>query len=384
MTQTRIDILLPFKEKISDGNEGAIASIVRDLVQLDETGQAYMVYGRPLKAPPKHLPYTALSPFLRGIFGGQNLGFAAAYLKYVKSSGLPAAIEIHGRCQVADKIARALPHVPVFLYLHNDPQQMKGAKTISQRQKLLENVAGIFCVSDYIKERFCKGLSLTQHLKNKLLTVHNGVDRWITTPQEKTKSIVIAGRLVPEKGILHACNAIIPVLKQHPDWHLHIIGGKHFAHEAPSDYEKQVRNAAAQLGTQATMHGFMEKTSLRLFQAQAEIIIVPSLWPEPAGLTNLEALAVGAALISTATGGAEEYVRNRACIVEVENNTDYTHFSYPLFSSQIAQACELLITNDHERLSLQRQAWRDYPFTAERMVKTAVKFRKNLMKSFTS
>jgi len=159
---------------------------------------------------------------------------------------------------------------------------------------------------------------------------------------------------------------------------------KNFANEEPSDYEKQVRSTAAQLGTQATMHGFMEKTSLRLFQAQAEIIIVPSLWPEPAGLTNLEALAVGAALISTATGGAEEYVRNRACIVEVENNTDYTHFSYPLFSSQIAQACELLITNDHERLSLQRQAWRDYPFTAERMVKTAVKFRKNLMKSFTS
>ncbi len=384
MTKTRIDILLPFKEKLSSGNEGAIASIVRDLVQIENKEQEFMIFGRPLNTPPSDLPYTSLSPRFNGLFGGQNLGFAAAYLHHLKSHQKPDAIEIHGRCQVAAKIAKSSPEIPIFLYLHNDPTEMKGAKTIRERQNLLNRLAGVFCVSDYIKQKFCEGLNPPPNLEKKLVTIRNGVTRWLDAPKPKTTSIVIAGRLVPEKGILHACRAIAPVLAQHQDWHLHIIGGRHFAHEPPTPYEQEIIGLAEKMGKQATMHGFMDKQNLRKFQEQAEIIIVPSLWPEPAGLTNLEALAAGAALISTATGGAGEYIAGKAVIIQVDNNQHYAEYAYPEFSKNLAEACELLMRDEKKRRALQEHAWQDYPFGAETMSNTAVKMRKNLMNSFTS
>ena len=80
-----------------------------------------------------------------------------------------------------------------------------------------------------------------------------------------------------------------------------------------------------------------KKQRYSIFSKQAEIIIVPSLWPEPAGLTNLEALAVGAALITTDTGGAVEYSRGRAALIPVDKHTDYENYDYPEFQCRTCQ-----------------------------------------------
>ena len=384
MTKTKIDILLPFKESIALENQGAIATIIRSFLKASGTEQEFMVFGRPLSPMPTDIPYTPLNPKWRWLNGGSNLSFAKAYIAHLKTNTSPDAIEIHSRCQVAHKIATACPHLPVFLYLHNDPTQMKGAKTPAERQELFEKCAGIFCVSDYIRDRFCEGLSAGTDHAEKIVTIYNGVDRWLDAPVKKTKTIVIAGRMVPEKGILQACRVLVPLLKHHPEWHLHIIGGQHFAHTPPSAYEHKVMQSIEQAGVQATMHGFMEKTALQHFQQQAEIIIVPSLWPEPAGLTNLEALAVGAALITTDTGGAVEYSRGRAALIPVDKHTDYENYDYPEFSAALAKSCTELMSDTDRRRALQNTAWADYPFTAESMAQRAVNIRKNLINSFTS
>jgi glycosyltransferase involved in cell wall biosynthesis len=47
--------------------------------------------------------------------------------------------------------------------------------------------------------------------------------------------------------------------------------------------------------------------------ARAAIVVVPSRWQEPFGMTALEAMACGAALICTAQGGLAE-VAGDACI----------------------------------------------------------------------
>ena len=50
------------------------------------------------------------------------------------------------------------PDLPVILYLHNDPREMRGAQTKEERLWLIKHLAGVICVSDYIKTCFLDGL----------------------------------------------------------------------------------------------------------------------------------------------------------------------------------------------------------------------------------
>ncbi len=42
--------------------------------------------------------------------------------------------------------------------------------------------------------------------------------------------------------------------------------------------------------------------------AEASIVAIPSLWPEPFGLVGIEALAAGRPVVASATGGVEEWL----------------------------------------------------------------------------
>jgi len=383
MPDRPIDILLPYKENMTTGNEGAIASIVHDLVTCSGMCDEFRVFGRPSSSPiNEKIQYHGIEVPFSFLQGGLNMGFANTYLRRIKQLSLPRAIEVHGRCQLARKVAKTHPDIPTFLYLHNDPTQMKGAKTIAERQWLADHMAGIFCVSDFIRRKFLSGLSISND--DQIITIRNGVNRWLKSPAQKDKTIVIAGRMVPEKGIYPACKALKDVLKAHQDWHLHVIGGKRLSKGSISDYERAITNLLTDISSQVTLHGFMDKAGLRKYQQHASIIIVPSLWDEPAGLTNIEALAAGAALISTGTGGSAEYIHDNAIIVPVDDADDYAQYAYPEFTAALAKTCNMLIDDNQKRQSLQKAAWDNYVLDAQTMAENAVNIREKLINSFTS
>ncbi|MBT5729202.1 MAG: glycosyltransferase family 4 protein, partial [Alphaproteobacteria bacterium] len=288
---TSIDILLPHKEMMTDSNRGAIATVVSELVLNSASPEMFSVFGVPLSNPIKGIDYRPISFYRKWLYGG-NLGMAHAYLRSLKSENRnPDLIEVHGRAQVAALIARRRPDLKVVLYLHNDPRHMKGSKTPAERSALLASLAGIFCISEFIKTCFCEALNQDAVATEKIFIIPNGVARRLTSQPCKQKQVLIAGRMVPEKGILEACRAAASVLPDAPDWTLHVIGGRRFLSEPPSAYEKQVCDAIASLGSQAVHHGFIPYDEVRAHQEQAAICIVPSLWEEPAGLTVIEALS---------------------------------------------------------------------------------------------
>ena len=71
------------------------------------------------------------------------------------------------------------------LFLHNDPLEMKGSKTIEDRRNLLSKLDKIYCVSEFIKKRFLIGI--IDHL-NKVVVLHNGVDKNTKDNAKKTKT----------------------------------------------------------------------------------------------------------------------------------------------------------------------------------------------------
>ena len=369
---------------MTEQNAGAIAAVAAQIVRLSSSEQKFTVLGQPLNVPPMpEIPYQPLAP-RHSWLSGQNIGLARAYVHYLKSASQPDLVEVHGRAQVARYICQRRPDLPVVLYLHNDPREMKGARTIQDRAWLMSHLAGIICVSEYIKHCFLDGLPAEAVDEAKICAVLNGTTRHLSAPQPKQNRILMIGRMVPEKGILPACRAIACVLPEHPGWGLDVVGGRHFKTESPSAYEAQIEQVLAPAQAQIHLHGFQPGSVTRGLQDKAAISIVPSLWAEPCGLTGLEALAAGSALLTTDRGGIPEYATGRAEIISLTGTELNDTAAEQKFVDKLAEHLRLLITDTAHREELQRQAWADFPFTAENMVVNTTKARQAFLSRFTN
>jgi glycosyltransferase involved in cell wall biosynthesis len=102
------------------------------------------------------------------------------------------------------------------------------------------------------------------------------------------------GRLVPEKGInilLEACRSL-----PSQGWELQIAG------RAPGD--RTTLEAQAE-GLPIRFVGFVNPAA---FLAQIDVLVVPSIWAEPFGLTVIEAYKAGLPVIGSAIGGIADTI----------------------------------------------------------------------------
>ena len=358
----KIDILLPAKERFSPSNAGAISGVVCDLARTSKATKQFRVIGTNVETSlmPDH--FTGLMPKRRWL-NGHNIGLAAAYLDLIHKTGAPDLTEVHSRCHVAHYLVQKRPSLNVTLYLHNDPRQMKGGRSVNERRYLLETLAGIICVSDYIRNCFLDGLGDCGDLMSKIGVARNGANRWLKKPAVKENIILLAGRMVPEKGILECATAIAKVLQDHPKWKLIIAGAKRFEESAPGSYEDKIATAITPLKKRAKMLGYIPIADMRKWQARAAISACPSLWHDPMPKAVLESLAAGCALITTRRGGIPEAAEGRALIID------------PPSVENLAKGFDKLLVDSEFRQKLQQLAWQDLPFTDTAMAEAADRLR---------
>ena len=63
--------------------------------------------------------------------------------------------------------------------------------------------------------------------------------------------------------------------------------------------------------------GWLSPEQLAHELAEASVVAIPSLWPEPFGLVGVEAFAAGRPVVASATGGIEDWLdhgRNGLCV----------------------------------------------------------------------
>ena len=358
----KIDILLPAKERFSPSNAGAISGVVRDLVQASLAAKQFRIVGTDVDTSLMPDQFTGLLPKRRWL-NGHNIGLAAAYLDLINATDVADLVEVHSRCQVARYLVQKRPSLRVSLYLHNDPRQMKEGHSVSQRRYLLEKLAGIICVSDYIRNCFLDGLGDCGDLASKIGVARNGAHRWLKKPAVKENFILLAGRMVPEKGILECATAIAQILPDHPGWTLIIAGAKRFEESAPGSYEDKIATVIAPLKERAKMLGFIPIAEMRDWQARAAISACPSLWHDPMPKAVLESLAAGCALLTTRRGGIPEAAEGRALIIDTPSVENF------------ANGFDKLLGDAVFRQNLQNIAWQDFPFTDTRMAEAANQLR---------
>lgn len=302
-----IFIIMPPREGFNANHFGAIALCIRDFVLNSRYHQQSTVIGGIAGESFPNITYHPLPE--KPWWQTRTYAYERRCLALIRKEN-PALVEVHNRPNITRYLARRWKG-KIALHLHNDPQDMKYAKTPADRQWLLNHCAAIYCVSGYIRDRFIEGLHGDTH---KVHVVYNGLELPdpVTFPP-KQKHILFVGRMKPEKGALEFAEAMALALPKYPEWKGVFIGAtRHQPDAEGSEYENQIRSILDTLGSQIEIRGFCGYDETMQATAESAIAIIPSTWHEAFGRTALEALCYGCITISSTRGGLKEVIGNAA------------------------------------------------------------------------
>jgi glycosyltransferase involved in cell wall biosynthesis len=157
--------------------------------------------------------------------------------------------------------------------------------------------------------------------------LHNALDLSAlpapVAPQDREKLILFAGRIVPDKAadvFVTACARALPHL---PGWRAAMIGTDGFSVDsADSEFIRKLRPLAAAAGIE--MRGYQPHAAVLQAMTRAAIVVVPSRWQEPFGMTALEAMACGAALMCSGRGGLAEVAGDASVLVDPDDPDNFS------------------------------------------------------------
>ena len=363
----KINILLPYKEKFDVNKASSVSITVKNNLLHTEFLSHIKIYGQNVENPLfknnfEGIKYSIFSLKSRNVF------LAHKMLKIIsKESSIKQLIEIHNRPYLIEKIAEN-SNFPITLFLHNDPQTMKGSKSVKDRQNILEKCEAVFCVSEFIKNKFLEGISIKTE---KVYVLYNGVDRKIKKFPKKKKEILFVGRLVSEKGADLYVQTLRSIASTFPDWNFGLIGSFRLGeHKNSNSYAHKVIKDFKEIGSQAIFYGFKNHKFVEEKMKTTSIIVIPSIWEEPFGLVAAEAMSNGISIIASKVGGMPEIIGDNGVLIE---NINYKKLKKNLIE---------LLRNNSLRESYQQKAWKNFKLSSALSSKKLDDYRRIIFQNY--
>lgn len=210
----------------------------------------------------------------------------------------------------------------VILHLHHEVESDVCYREVYGR---------VIAVSDYIKGAWLRGDSVPPA---NVHVVKNGIDfsrfqkKISSKEQEEWKRKVhiegndfvamYSGRLVLVKGVKELALAWQYISDRNIK--LLVVGGTNFADSKPSPYLKELQELAKK-DERIQLVGYVDNRYMQQYYAIADVVVVPSLCEEAAGLSAIEAMVCGKPLIVTKSGGLCEYV-GASCSIQLERDEE--------------------------------------------------------------
>lgn len=152
----------------------------------------------------------------------------------------------------------------------------------------------------------------------KVVVIHNGIDtdQWTPVHDEAVlqangidpsrSSVVFVGRITRQKGLPYLLAA---ARQLDPEAQLILCAGAPDTPELAAEVEEAVRVLQQERTGVVWIDRMLPRRELCAILTQATVFVCPSVY-EPLGIVNLEAMACGAAVVGTATGGIPEVVND--------------------------------------------------------------------------
>ena len=204
--------------------------------------------------------------------------------------------------------------VPVILHSHAYVKGPSGPLARAVRGVELRRLSGLAFVSNACADRFRANFP---GVRAPIGRVPNGLDMADWSHQTPKDSVILCvGRALKGKGHLEAMGAIARALPSRPEWKARFILSDAAAADREPETLQALREAVGPFGGRVRVESNLPHAEVEAAWERAAVGIVLTMAPEPFGRTALEALASGAALITSGLGGLAEVCGPDALIVD--------------------------------------------------------------------
>jgi len=195
-------------------------------------------------------------------------------------------------------------------------EQLGGGYAVSSfvEKTAYENAAAVVAVSDGMRRDILRSYPALDPAKVRV--IYNGIDVEAWQPREDPEllsrwgidpdrpSVVFVGRITRQKGLPYFLRAaeLLP-----PEVQLVLCAGAPDTPEIMAEVQDLVRKLQQTREGVVWIEEFLPRPDLCAILTSATTFVCPSVY-EPLGIVNLEAMACGAAVVGTATGGIPEVV----------------------------------------------------------------------------
>ena len=285
---TKIATLLPYKENYTHGGAGAVSLWVSSFLKYSKNIKDNIIFGSTSTKDYLSNNYFNIELENKSKFSSKTEIYSNELIKIFNKKKFDI-IEIHNRPLVFFNLKKKIKTKYIF-YFHNNPQEMRGSKSIKEREELLIKCDKIIFLSNWIKKKFFEDLNMAIGAKTEV--VYPSVERIHKFPKKK-RQIIFVGKLNKSKGYHLFGEAIIKILKKYENWKAISIGDE--KRERPIFSHKNFKEL-----------GYLNHKKTLNHLKQSEIAIVPSIWEEPFGRTSLEGASCGCLTIISNKGGLPE------------------------------------------------------------------------------
>ena len=220
-------------------------------------------------------------------------------------------------------------------------------------REALNKCTKIIAISDFLKKNL-----INNDIKKEIITIHNPCPDWKQVIK-KNEGIILftAGRLEHYKGFHILINSMKEVTEKYKNIKLIIAG--------TGNYEKELKELTNKLNLNDYIKftGRISYDKIKEHYFDSDIIIFPSIWPEPLGRLSLEAISSGKPIIASNIGGIPEIVNDKTGILVKPNDKE-----------ELTEAILKLIKNSGLRLKMGKEANKLYDkFSQERFIEKIIK-----------